>query len=50
MLNELLTSAVNASNYAKCVSLNNPQCMIQPTLVNLDPKGLCYYPFAFNMP
>ena len=49
MLNELLTSAVNASNYAKCVSLNNPQCMIQPTLVNLNPKGLCCYPFALNM-
>ena len=29
----LLTSVVNASNHAKCVSLNNQQCMIQTTLL-----------------
>ena len=31
----LLTSAVNASNHTKCVSLNNQKCMTQPTLINL---------------
>ena len=41
------TSIVNASNHTKCVSLNNHQCMIQPTLINSypnkDTQGLrCY--------
>ena len=48
----LLTSLANASNHTKCVSLNNQQCMIQPTLINLHPneytQGLHYYPFAVN--
>ena len=43
----LLNSVVNASNHTKCVSLNNQQCMIQPTLINLHPneytQGLHYY-------
>ena len=34
----LLTSAVNASNHKKCVSLNNQHCIIQPTLINLYPN------------
>ena len=48
----LLTSIVNASNHAKCVSLNNQQCMTQPTLINLHPnqysQGLHYYLFLAN--
>ena len=43
----LLTSVVNASNHTKCVSLNNDQCMVQPTLINVHPneysQGLRYY-------
>ena len=34
----LLSSIVNASNHAKCVSLSNQKCMIQPTLINLHPN------------
>ena len=34
----LLTSIVNASNHAKCVSLSNQKCKIQPTLINLHPN------------
>ena len=34
----LLTSIINASNHAKCVSLNNQKCKIQPTLGNLHPN------------
>ena len=49
----LLTSLVNASNYTKCVSLNNQQCMIQPVFINLYPneysQGIRYYPFAINL-
>ena len=48
----LLTSIMNVSNHAKCVSLNIQQCMIQPTLINIHPnedtEGLHYYPFAVN--
>ena len=49
----LLTSIVNVSNHTKCISLNNQQCMTQPTAINLRPnkytKGLHYYPFAVNL-
>ena len=34
----LLISKVNASNHLKCVPLNNHKCMIQSTLINLDPN------------
>ena len=34
----LLTSVVNASNHTKCVSLNNDQCMVQSTLINVHPN------------
>ena len=46
-------SIVNASNYTKCVSLWNLQCMTQATLINLHPnqytQGLRYYPLAVNL-
>ena len=49
----LLTSLVNASNHAKCISLNNQQCMTQTTFIKLYPneysQGLHYYPFAANL-
>ena len=41
---ELLSNIVNASNHTKCVSLNNQQCMAQPTLSNLHPNE---YSLAF---
>ena len=34
MFIELFTSAVNASNHKKYISLNNQHYIIQPTLVN----------------
>ena len=34
---ELLSSIVNASNHAMCMSLRNQKCMILPTL-NLHPN------------
>ena len=49
----LLTSLVNVSSNSKCVSLNNHQCINQPTLINLYPneytQGLSYYPFSVNL-
>ena len=31
-----LASAVNTSDHIKCISLNNQQCMDQPTVIILD--------------
>ena len=49
----LLASTVNASNHTKCISLNNEQCMTQPTFINLHPnessQGLRYYLFTVNL-
>ena len=48
----LLTSIVNVSNNTKCTSLNNQQCMMQVTFVNLHPNEyaqvLLCYPFSVN--
>ena len=49
----LLTSTVNASNQAKCLSLNNEKYTTQPTLINLHPTECSqechYYPFAVKL-
>ena len=49
----LLTSLVNESNYTKCVLLNNQDCMIQTTLINLHPneysQEFYYYPPAVKL-
>ena len=48
-----LDSIVNISGHTKCISLNNQQCITQPTLINLHPneyiQGLPYYPLAINL-
>ena len=48
-----LASIINASDRVKSVSLNNQQCIIQPTLTNLYLnkyiERLSYYPFAVNL-
>ena len=48
-----LTSIVNAFYHTKCISLNNQQCMTQPTHINLHPneyiQGLHYHPFVVNL-
>ena len=49
----LLSSIVKASNHAKCVSLSNQKCEIQPTLINLDANEYSqefrYYPFLVKL-
>ena len=49
----LLTKIVNASDHTKHVSVNNQNCKIQPTLINLYPheysKELHHYPFAVRL-
>ena len=46
---ELIISAVNASNYTKCVSSGNQTFMIQPTLINLHTNKFHCYPFAVKL-
>ena len=49
----LLTSIVNATNHAKCVSLSNHKCEIQSTLINLHSNEYSqefhYYPFTVKL-
>ena len=49
----LLSSLVNASKYAKCVSLSNQKCKIQPSLINLHPSECSqefhYYLFSVEL-
>ena len=33
----------------KCMSLNDKPCMIRPTLINLKPVELKYYPFMNSL-
>ena len=33
-----LANIVNTCGHSKCISLNNQQCMTQPTLINLHPN------------
>ena len=53
MFIRLLTSLVHGSNHSKCIYVNNHQCMIYPTLINLHPNeychGLHYYHFTVNL-
>ena len=48
-----LTGLVNGSNHTKCVSLSNQKCMVQPTLINLQPNEYSqefhYYPFSVKL-
>ena len=49
----LLSSIVDSSNHAKCVSLSSLKCMIQPTLIILHPiacsQEFHYYPFSVKL-
>ena len=48
-----LTRIVNPFNYQKSICLNNQQCMIRPTRINLYPneysKGFHYSQFTVNL-
>ena len=39
----------NSSLATKCVSLNDKPCMIRPTLIDLNPVELKYYPFMIRI-
>ena len=37
------------SSATKCLSLNDEPCMVRPTLIDLNPFELKYYPFMINL-
>ena len=49
----LLSGIVSGSNHTNCMSLINQKCMIESTLINLNPneysQELHYYPFAVKL-
>ena len=53
MLIGLLASIMNVCGYTKYIFLNNQQCMIQHTFINLNRneynQRLRYYPFSINL-
>ena len=53
MFSVLLSYIINGSNYTKCVSLSNQECIIQPTLINLHlneySQEFHHYPFAVRL-
>ena len=39
----------NESLVTKCMFLNDEPCMVRPTLIDLNPVELQYYPFTINL-
>ena len=38
-----------ACDPTKCLSLNDEQCVVRPTLINMNPVELKYYPFMISL-
>ena len=45
----LYFSGFLARDRAKCLSLNDDPCMIRPTVIDLNPVELKYYPFIISL-
>ena len=39
----------NKSLATKCLFLNDEPCMVRPTLIDMNPAELKYYPFMINL-
>ena len=46
---ESLARVAKVSNRIKCLSLNNEPCMVRPTLIDLNPLELKYYPVIISL-
>ena len=44
-----MSLSLSRSLATKCVSLNKEPCMIRPTLIDLNPIELIYYPFMISL-
>ena len=45
-LGESLACVAKVSDQTNCFFLNNEPCMVRPTLINMNPVELKYYPFV----
>ena len=43
------SSLVHVAERTKCLSLNDDPCMLRPTLIDLNPVELKYYPFMISL-
>ena len=46
---EFLAREANVSDQTKCLLLNDEPRMVRPTLINMNPVELEYYPFATSL-
>ena len=44
-----LILSFSSSLATKCVSLNDEPCMVRPTLIDLNPVEIKYYPFVISL-
>ena len=44
----LLSSLVHAADLRKCLLLNDEPCMVRPTIIDMNPAELKYYPFMIS--
>ena len=45
----LLVLSFGGSLATKCISMNNQPCMVRPTVIDLNPDKLFYYPFIISL-
>ena len=45
----LLSSLVRVADLTKCLFLNGGPCIVRPSLINMNPNKLKYYPFMISL-
>ena len=48
-LSESLARVAKVSDRTKCLSSNDEPCIVRPSLIDLNPVELKYYPFMINL-
>ena len=46
---ESLARVAKVSDRTKCLSSNDEPCIVRPSLIDLNPVELKYYPFMINL-
>ena len=44
-----LARVAEVSDLTKCLFLNNEPCIVRPTLIDINPVELKYYPFMISL-
>ena len=45
----LLSSLARAANLTKCLFLNDELCIVRPTIIDMNPVELKYYPVTISL-